>query len=178
MSKKPGKKGKPAQTRQQQQEAAARRRTATGPPAASRAAPPQPTAPDRARLSRRQPRGSRPVRHYLDVSVVRIQEWLGPDAGPEVPARRVGHAEPGDRAGGVAGRRAPGGHAVERPRPGTLTALSRWSSTARCPSPRSPARWQAAARQVATALRAKLPFCHIQAVAGSGDSYATAFGEH
>src|SRR5579859_522673 len=45
------------------------------------------------------------------------------------------------------------------------------------PEPAVAGTLETAARQVAAVLRAELPYCHIQAVAGSSDSYATAFGQ-
>ncbi len=177
MSKKPGRKGKAAPTRQQQQEAAARRRAGGGQPAASRASAVQ--APAQATRPRPSPQPAvreQADRHYLDVSVVRIQDWLGRtpalkfrrggsvllsqwtgrDAWPDdaLPARTRWNAEAGDLDGVV--------------------------SLVLCdgvPEHEAGAVLSAAARQVASVLRDKLPFCPVQAVAGSGDCYAVAFGE-
>src|SRR5579859_2496430 len=72
----------------------------------------------------------------------------------------------------------------------TLPAGTRWNDQAgdldgvvslvidgEVPEPAVAGTLEAAARHVAAVLRDKLPFCHIQAVAGSGDSYAMAFGQ-
>ncbi len=173
MSKKPGKKGKPAQTRQQQQDAAARRRIGGGPSAASRAAAPEAQAAPSSPAAATQESA---VRYYLDVSVVRIQEWLGRT--PGLKFRRGGSALLSLATGQAAWP------------DDALPAGTRWNTEAgdldgvvclviddEVPEPEVTGTLDAAARQVAGVLRHKLPFCHIQAVSGSGDCYATAFAQ-
>ena len=170
MSKKTHKKGNQT-TRAQQQEAAARRRSVGAPAGRDRSVPPLAPQPD----SPGQPAPIKEIRHYLDVSAVRIQDWLTrtPDLKfrrgasvllTEATARDVvdGELPPGmrwnDQAGELDG----------------VVALVVKDSVADddvedC--------LKAAAHAVARRMRASMPYCPIQAVSGRGDSYAAAYEE-
>jgi hypothetical protein len=160
-------------TRAQQQEAAARRRSAGVPAGRDRSAPPPPPPPQPG--SPGQPAPVKEIRHYLDVSAVRIQDWLTrtPDLKfrrgasvllTEATARDVvdGDLPPGirwnDQAGELDG----------------VIALVVVDSVAdddveNC--------LKAAAHAVARRMRASMPYCPIQATSGRGDSYAAAYEE-
>jgi|HubBroStandDraft_1064217.scaffolds.fasta_scaffold02874_9 hypothetical protein len=176
MSKKGGKKGKSVQTRQQQQESAARRRV-VGAASASRQAGSSPSiAAPFSGEARDEQSGAktRVVNGYLDISAVRIQEWLGRT--PDLRFRRGASVMLSEATGRSA-------WPDERLPPGT-----RWNSEAGdldgvvsltanddVPDDLVAETLAAAAISVSGELRSKLPFCPLQAVAGSGDSYATAF---
>jgi len=112
------------------------------------------------------------VRHYLDVSAVRIQDWL--TRTPDLKFRRGASVllteatardawdelPPGmrwnDEAGEVDG----------------VVALVVADSVAEADAGGC---IEAAARAVALRMRATMPYCPVQAVTGSGDSYAAAY---
>jgi hypothetical protein len=189
MSKKAGKKGKPSPSRQQQQEAAARRRaagwagSAGGSPRRDSAAPAgeggkpveeisvQPASGDNATG----PAGPG-VRYYLDVSAVRIQQWLGRT--PDLKFRRGASVMLSEATGRDAWPDS------------QLPAGTRWNTEAgdldgvvslvvedAVAEADVGACLRSAAREVATTLRRKLPQCPVQAVTGAGDSYASAFAQ-
>src|ERR1039457_1536423 len=170
VSKKTHKKGSQT-TRAQQQEAAARRRSAGVPAGRDRSMPPPAPEPD----SLAQPASAREIRHYLDVSAVRIQDWLTrtPDLKfrrgasvllTEATARDVvdGEMPPGMRWNDQAGEL-----------DGVITLVVEDSvaddDVEDC--------LKAAAHAVARRMRASMPYCPIQAVSGRGDSYAAAYEE-
>jgi len=184
MSKKSSKKGKQPPSRQQQQEAAARRRALVADAAARRAPAPSASPAIRdaqdmtltagAAADARSP-GSR-ARSYLDVSAVRIQEWLArtPDLKfrrgasimlSEATAREIWPQDRlprgvrwNDEAGDLDG-------VISL----TVDEAVAESDIADCVA--------AAAREIAQVLRPELPHCPVQAVCGSGDSYAEAYRE-
>lgn len=188
MNKKAAKKGKPAPSRQQQQEAARRRAVGSagssgGSARRDSAAPAgeggkavevisaQPAPRDTAAGS-----AGPGVRYYLDVSAVRIQEWLGRT--PDLKFRR---------GASVLLSEATGREAWPDSR---LPAGTRWNSEAgdldgvvslvvddAVAEAGIKACLASAAREVATALRRELPQCPVQAVTGAGDSYASAFAQ-
>jgi hypothetical protein len=157
MSKKPRKKGGQATRVQQQQQAAARRHIA---PAAGvgRDTAEVPRQPATEPVTRR----ARPAqRHYLDVSAVRIQEWLArtPDLKyrrgasvllTEATAREAWEASPpagtawNDEAGDVGG----------------VVSLVISGDVAEADVR---VRAAAAASQVARSMRERMPHCHVQA---------------
>ena len=183
--KKKNKKGGQVSRAQQQQQAAARRSLA--PPGGSRVSRGADDHP--ASLTVPRETGSRPaeqiisspgpvtevpakVRQYVDVSAIRIQDWLGRT--PDLKFRRGGsillseatehkswdgHLPDGarwnDEAGEVDG----------------VLSLVLDDGTAGDPDDHA----KAVARQVVERMRVKMPHCPIMAVAGQGDSYATAY---
>jgi len=120
-----------------------------------------------------QPAPRRQIRHYLDVSAVRIQDWL--TRTPDLKFRRGGSVllteatardtwdkemPPGvrwnDEAGELDG----------------VVALVVEDSVA---GPDAGRCLQVAAHTVALRMRAAMPYCPVQAVTGTGDSYAAAY---
>jgi hypothetical protein len=155
-------------SRAQQQEAAARRHgagTATGRDRSIQQAAPQPAGPGQAA-------GRGQTRHYLDVSAVRIQDWLtrtpdlkfrrgasvllteatARDAWDELPPGVGWNDEAGEVDGVVAL---------------VLDDSVAGTDVSRCV--------EDAARAVALRMRAVMPFCPVQAVTGTGDGYASAY---
>jgi hypothetical protein len=165
--------GKAARARQQQ-EAAARRRgaraAAAGKGGAASPAAASPEAPGTA------PRGSavaipRTPRHYLDVSAVRIQEWLG-----RTPALKF------RRGGSVLLTEATARDEVENDLPEGVMwneqagGVNGVVSLVLSDGTQEPERLlNGAARHVADCMRAKMPHIHIQAVTGTGETYAAAY---
>ncbi len=167
MSKKTRKKGGQAPRAQQQQDAAAKRLgVAVTAGRGMLPAAPRPEGPG-------QPAPRTQVRHYLDVSAVRIQDWLTrtPDLKfrrggsvllTEATARDIWEKEmpPGvrwnDEAGELDG----------------VVALVVADSVADAEARHS---LELAARTVALRMRAAMPYCPVQAVTGTGDSYAAAY---
>jgi hypothetical protein len=170
MSKKASRKG--GQTsRAQQQEAAARRRSVAVPAGRDRSVPP--SAPEPGSLAK--PAPDREVRYYLDVSAVRIQDWLTrtPDLKfrrgasvllTEATARDVveGELPPGvrwnDEAGELDG----------------VVALVAEDPVVDDDVENS---LKAAAEAVTRLMRGRMPYGQVQAVSGRGDSYAAAYEE-
>ncbi len=178
MSRKPARK-KQAPSRQQQQEAAARRR-APAPAAVTRRAQESGEAGSRTGTAtvtgQETAASSGEVRHYLDVSAVRIQEWLartpdlrlrrgasvllseatGRDAWPDksLPPGMNWNDQAGDLDGVVS--LVVADTVAEADIGGCLAA---------------------AAREIAAELRRAMPQCPVQAVTGKGDSYAAAYQE-
>jgi len=178
VSKKGAKKGKPAPSRQQQQQAAAARRRPSG--AASRTGtppdpagwpaasgqPPVTTAPE--------VRRDGPARHYLDVSAVRIQEWLART--PDLKFRRGASVMLSAATGRDAWpdeRLPPGMH--WNTEAGDLDGVVSVIADQEIAEAEVAARLADAAREIGQVLRGSLPHCHIQAVTGTGDSYAAAY---
>jgi hypothetical protein len=172
VAKKKGAKGGKAAQARQQQEAAARRRGIR--PAGGRGeamATPATTATP-AEASHQQPvRKPAGDHRYLDVSVVRIQEWLArtPDLKfrrggsvllTEATARDAweGNLPPGtewnDEAGDVDG----------------VVSLVATDATTDPEAQTTDAAWHVARR-----IRERVPYCHIQAVTGTGTTYAEAY---
>lgn len=162
-----------AARQRQQQEAAARRRgtSAAAGPGRPATAPPAPEPAAQAALPQGKPRDAEQrERWFLDVSAVRIQEWLArtPDlkfrrgasvllseatAADEWAARLPAGTQWNDEAGSVDG----------------VVSLELAADTGERDS------GEAAARQVAAVLREKMPHIHIQAIAGRGATYADAY---
>ena len=181
MSRKGGKKGKPAQTRQQQQqEAAARRQSLSRTGGVSRTDAAQPgttgtaSVPASAAASASAPPAR--VRRYLDVSAVRIQDWLA--RSPDLKFRRGASVMLSEATGGSAWL------------PGQIPSGMQWNDQAgdldgvvslvvddTTSETDAAACVSAAATQVAAVLRQALPHCPVQAVAGKGESYAEAYRE-
>jgi len=168
VSKKTRKKGSQVSRAQQQQEAAARRHgagAAAGRDRSVQLAVPQPAGPGQAASGMQ-------VRRYLDVSAVRIQDWL--TRTPDLKFRRGASVllteatardawdelPPGvrwnDEAGEVDG----------------VVALVVDDSVADDDASSFVAD---AARAVALRMRAVMPYCPVQAVSGTGDGYAAAY---
>jgi hypothetical protein len=116
------------------------------------------------------------VRHYLDVSVVRIQQWLART--PDLKFRRGASIVLSEATGQDAW---PDGRVPEgmewNSEAGDLDGVVSLAVEVAVPESEIADTLTAAAREVAAELRRALPFCHIQAVAGAGDSYAAAYGE-
>jgi hypothetical protein len=178
MSKKGAKKGRPAPTRQQQQQAAAARRRPSG--AASRTGtPPDPTG--RLAASGQPPvttalqvRRDGPARHYLDVSAVRIQEWLART--PDLKFRRGASVMLSEATGHDAWpdeQLPPGMH--WNTEAGDLDGVVSVIADQALPEAEVAACLAGAAREIGQVLRRSLPHCPIQAVTGTGDSYAAAY---
>ena len=167
---------KQALTRQQQQTAAARRR--------------MPITPGARQAGEDHAAGHKPVdlsaqgipvtplviRHYLDVSAVRIQDWLART--PTLKFRRGASVLLSEATGRDAWL------------DGRLPARVQWNSEAGdldgvvslvaddgLADAEAVAVLSAAARAVTISLRDTMPHCPIQAVLGTGDSYASAY-EH
>ena len=180
MSKKSGEKGKQATSRQQQQEAAARRRTPWGGPSARSASPlkDQASATSQTATSAvTRPDAVRPqVHHYLDVSAVRIQEWLART--PDLKFRRGASVMLSEATGRDAwpDRSLPKGMAWNT-QAGDLDGVVSLVMADRVAEGDVAGCLAAAAREVTEVLRGRLPLCPIQAVAGAGDSYADAYRE-
>ncbi len=173
MSKKGQKKGGQAARMQQQQQAAAKRRIAGAATGQRRTAVPRQQG-EASDLGSRLPRATR---YYLDVSAVRIQEWLArtPDLKfrrgasvllTEATARDVweGTLPPGtswnDEAGDVGG---------------VVSLVVADDAANDIADASANERLSAAALAVAHRMRELMPHCHIQAVAGTGESYADAY---
>jgi len=169
VSKKPNKRSSQASRAKQQQEAAAKRRGVGAAAGRDRAAPSAARGPD----DPRHPAASTQVRHYLEVSAVRIQDWLArtPDLKfrrgasvllTEATTRDVWEKEMptgvrwNDEAGELDG----------------VVALVVKDSVADTDTTSC---LEAAAHLVALRMRAEMPCCPVQAVTGTGDSYAAAF---
>ncbi len=178
MSKKGAKKGKQAPSRQQQQQAAAARRRPSdaGSPAGTSAGstgraaesgqPPVTAAPE--------VRQAGSVHHYLDVSAVRIQEWLART--PDLKFRRGASV----MLSAATGRDAwpdeqlpPGMH--WNTEAGDLDGVVSVVADQEIAEADVAGRLADAAREIGQVLRRSLPHCHIQAVTGTGDSYAAAY---
>jgi hypothetical protein len=181
VSKKSSRKGKQTPNRQQQQEAAARRRNpalgATGrvPTPGTSPAPAQ-RQPGSTPAAASEPKGSAQVRHYLDISAVRIQEWLART--PDLKFRRGASVMLSEATGQEVwpDDSLPPGMSwnIEA---GDLDGVVSLVVDVDVPSNDIAGCLASAAREVAAALRHELPHCPIQAVAGAGDSYATAYEE-
>jgi hypothetical protein len=182
-----GKKNKPAASRTQQQDAARRRRQTAGhgpgqrtPVPAPRTGTPGPAGTPLARPASTggtagQASGQR-VRHYLDVSAVRIQEWLGRT--PDLKFRRGGSIMLSQATGRDAwpDARLPSGTQWNE-EAGDLDGVVSLVAAADGPESEVAACLADAATEVARQLRRALPYCPVQAVAGSGASYAEAYDE-
>lgn len=108
------------------------------------------------------------VRHYLDVSAVRIQDWLGRT--PDLKFRRGASVLLSETTSGDAWEgRLPEGMAWNCEAGNVSGVVSLVLD--------DPARTELteAARTVVASMRATMPHCPIQAVAGTGDSYAAAY---
>lgn len=163
------KKGAGSSRTQQQQQAAAKRNIPV-----SRAGTPAETGRDRAvQTSNAAPTHTRPgqVRYYLDVSAVRIQDWLGRT--PDLKFRRGASVLLSEATAPQAWK-------------GRLPAGVRWNDEAGAvegvvslvadgPSADDTTSLIEAARAVVRSMRETMPHCPVQAVAGTGDSYATAY---
>jgi hypothetical protein len=170
--KKSGKGSGQAERQRQQKEAAARRRGAGGRPAdgQGREGPAAPAAPSPATRAAVPADGQ--VRRYLDVSAVRIQEWLART--PDLRFRR---------GASVLLTEATAREETEK----DLPAGVGWNEEAgevdgvvslvTDDGPEADALVGEAARQVAGRMRAKMPYIHIQAVTGTGQAYADAYEE-
>jgi hypothetical protein len=176
------KKVKQAPNRQQQQEAAARRR-AVGAGTSSGRAPARPSSPDQAGPSARTagtpaPGGRLPstLRHYLDVSVVRIQEWLART--PDLKFRRGASIMLSEATGRGAWPDTRLPHGMQwNTEAGDLDGVVSLAVREEVAESEVTDCLTAAAQQVAGALRQALPHCSIQAVVGAGEGYANAYGE-
>jgi hypothetical protein len=177
MSRKSGKKARQAPSRQQQQEAAARRRT----PASGSGVRQLPALADRGSLDTA-PAGTEVsavasrTRHYLDVSAVRIQDWLART--PDLKFRRGGSIMLSEATGRQAWpeARLPPGMRWNA-EAGDLDGVVSLIVDETIAGPAAAKCLAAAAREVAAAVRRSLPHCQIQAVTGAGDSYADAYRE-
>jgi len=177
VSRKAGKTRKQTPTRQQQQDAAARRRAPAAGPAGRQPAVvsgDEGAGGSAAAAASDAATPASAVRHYLDVSAVRIQEWLART--PGLRSRRGGSVLLSEVTGRDAwpDERLPSGMAWndEAGDLDGVVALVVQDTVADLPACLS-----AAARDVAAALRRTMPHCAIQAVTGSGDSYASAWHE-
>jgi hypothetical protein len=177
MNKKSGKKGKQQPSRQEQQGAAARRRSVAG---GGRTRPPAPSRTHELTPVIQETRGADPrerqsTRYYLDVSAARIQEWLART--PDLKFRRGGSI----MLSGATGRdawetRLPQGtewNTEAGDLDGVVSLIAKESMT----GTEAVDCLVSAAREVALTLRRALPYCPIQAVAGTGRSYAEAYQE-
>jgi hypothetical protein len=176
------KKGGQASRTQQQQQAAARRTPAPPGGSASGTRPPGQVTTAGAKEQPGQPPASLappPVRRYVDISAIRIQDWLGRT--PDLKFRRGGSVLLSEATARKAwdGRLPPGARwneeagevdgvvslVLDPPDSGTAAgALTGAASDA-----------LAVASHVARRMREVMPHCHIQAVAGCGESYAAAY---
>jgi hypothetical protein len=168
VSKKTRKKGSQVSRAQQQQEAAAKRRgagTAAGHDRSMPQAAPQPAGPGQA-ASRTQ------VRHYLDVSAVRIQDWL--TRTPDLKFRRGASVLLTEATARDAWDELPPGMGWndEAGEVDGVVALVVDDTVADDDAGRCV---QDAARAVALRMRAVMPYCPVQAVSGTGDGYAIAY---
>jgi hypothetical protein len=162
MSKK--KKGGKATKAQQQQQAAAKRHIAAS---AVRQGAGEQASESGAPLPRR-----REARRYLDVSAVRIQEWLART--PDLKFRRGASALLTEATSRKAWEASPldgmcwNGEAGEVAGVVTLhvSDIADVDQDAACAN---------AARAVAARMRELMPHCHIQAVTGTGETYADAY---
>ncbi len=183
MTKKGGKR-RQAPNRQQQEQAAARRRAlsagARGGGAPRTSASPggadsQESAPDvtsAARTGGVPP----PARYYLDVSAVRIQDWLART--PDLKFRRGASIMLSAATGQDAWPDARLPHGMRwNAEAGDLDGVVSLTVAGDVAGPDVTGCVAAAAREVAQALRRALPHCPVQAVAGTGSSYAEAYRE-
>lgn len=178
------KKGGHASRAQQQQQAAARRRVAVPRGLASGARAATETAigkPETRPVAPPATIGSPPVRRYVDIAAIRIQDWLGrtPDLKfrrggsvllSEATARKAwdGRLPPGARWNDEAGQ-ADGVVSL------TLDAADSGSAGKSLTSAMTDVEALAVARHVARRMRAVMPQCHIQAASACGESYAAAY---
>jgi hypothetical protein len=115
------------------------------------------------------------TRHYLDVSAVRIQDWLGRT--PNLRLRRGASILLSEATGKAAWcDRLPAG-TDWNDEAGDLDGVVSLVAVAGFPDRESATCLAAAAREVVGAIRAQMPHCAVQAVAGSGVSYAHAYKE-
>jgi hypothetical protein len=147
------KKGGQATRIQQQQEAAAKRRR-VGAGTGSR----QQEAPRVEKI--------RETRHYLDVSVVRIQEWLART--PDLRFRRGGSSLLAEMTADYDWGAVLPPEVSLNTEAGTVDGVVSLVSADDGPL-------AATARDVVARIRQRVPYCHLQAVSGTGDSYAGAY---
>lgn len=196
------KKGKSASSQRQQQEDAARRRRPAALPEPGRRVPTPATSPASGSGGTAHdstgdggtrhdgtapgtpPNGSRTagqrsaprVRRYLDVSAVRIQDWLGRT--PDLKFRRGGSVMLSEVTGREAwpDARLPRGMRWND-EAGDLDGVVSLVIADDVPEPEAAGCLAHAAREVVRQLRDALPHCPVQAVAGLGESYADAYRE-
>lgn len=116
------------------------------------------------------------TRHYLDVSAVRIQEWLART--PDLKFRRGASIMLSDATSRQAwtDARLPGGLRWNT-EAGDLDGVVSLTVDDAVAGPDVAEVLASAAREVAAALRRSMPYCPVQAVTGAGDSYAYAYRE-
>lgn len=167
-------KGSQSSRTQQQQQAAARRSAGvpragrSGDSGLGRGTAPASTVPDQAAPS--------PVRHYLDVSAIRIQDWLGRT--PDLKFRRgasvlLSEATARDAWEG----RLPAGLAWndEAGDVDGVVSLVVADATGESAGSMEGTGLARAARLIVQSMRETMPYCPIQAVAGNGETYAAAY---
>jgi hypothetical protein len=168
MSKKPRKKSGQATRVQQQQQAAARRHIA-------------PAAADRGLAEAPQQRASEPVtrrprsaqRHYLDVSAIRIQEWLART--PDLKYRRGASVLLTEATARGAWEASPPAGTTWNDEAGDVGGVVSLVITDDIAEPDVRVCAAAAASYVARSMRERMPHCFVQAVTGTGDSYVSAY---
>ena len=164
-----GKGNKKSTTRaQQQQQAAARRRPVTA-AATGRAAVPAPSVSLPQELGIPTPVK---VRHYVDISAVRIQDWLGRT--PDLKFRRGGSvllSESTERESWEACLPAGAQWNPEAGEVDGVVSLVLDDGTEGDPHEQA----HDVARQIVQRMRAAMPHCPIQAIAGQAESYAAAY---
>jgi hypothetical protein len=163
MSKK--KKGGQATRAQQQQQVAAKRHIAA--PAARQGAGRRATEP-----SASQP-GHRKTHLFLDVSAVRIQEWLART--PDLKFRRGASALLTDVTAAKAWAASPPDGMRWNDQAGEVAGVVTLYVDDGIADADQVAASAAAARAVAARMRELMPQCHIQAVTGTGETYADAY---
>jgi hypothetical protein len=158
-------------TSAQQQEAAARRRSVAAPAGRNRVVPPPAPKPD----APGQPAPAREIRHYLDVSAVRIQDWL--TRTPDLKFRRGASVllTEATARDAVDGEMPPGMRWNDQA--GELDGVVTLVVEDSVADDEVEACLEAAAHAVAGRMRAIMPYCPVQAVSGQGDSYAAAYEE-
>jgi len=167
--KKGGKKSGQATRAQQQQQVAAKRHIATsaarqgGGTATSQRAS-EPPAPRQQR---------RKARLFLDVSAVRIQEWLART--PDLRFRRGASALLTEATAAKTWEASPPDGMCWNDQAGEVAGVVTLYVDDEIPDADQVAASAAAARSVAARMRELMPQCHIQAVAGSGETYADAY---
>lgn len=166
--KKAAKKGGQVSRAQQQQEAAARRRGVGVPAGRDRSTPAAVPQPETAGQAAPEPE----TRHYLDVSAVRIQDWL--TRTPDLKFRRGASVLLAEATARDAWDRLPPGMSWND-QAGEVDGVVSLVLQNAVAGAEAGSCLEAAARAVAVRMREKMPYCPVQAVTGTGESYAAAY---
>ena len=163
--------GSQAERQRQQQAAQTRRREAVAPRVQAARDQRNPSAARAQQATPAVPEWQRPERWYVDISAVRIQEWLART--PDLKFRRGASVLLSEATAEDEWEKHLPAGTEWNPEAGSVDGVVTLVMTGDGADEEASRR--EVAREVAEAMRAKMPSIHIQAVAGRGKTYADAY---